>query len=65
MKYRELIRFLILVSPFDIDWISTRRKKTRGATSHMPNGGFTALCKAFRPLELILGLTVESSAIRH
>jgi hypothetical protein len=34
-------------------------------TSHIPNGGFTALCKAFRPLKLLLGLTVESPAIRH
>jgi hypothetical protein len=34
-------------------------------TSHIPNGGFTALCKAFRPLKLLHGLTVESPAIRH
>ncbi|PZX09546.1 hypothetical protein LX69_03554 [Breznakibacter xylanolyticus] len=41
------------------------RKKRQPVTSHIPNGGFTALCKAFRPLKLHLGLTVESPAIRH
>lgn len=39
--------------------------KKRATTSHIPNGGFTALCKAFRPLKLLHGLTVESPAIRH
>lgn len=41
------------------------RIKTLLPTSQIPNGGFTALCKAFRPLKLLHGLTVESSAIRH
>lgn len=27
--------------------------------------GITAFCKAFRPLKLLLGLTVEAHAIRH
>jgi hypothetical protein len=39
--------------------------KILSTTSHIPNGGFTALCKAFRPLKLHHGLTVESPAIRH
>ena len=36
-------------------------------TSHIPNGGFTALCKAFRPFQLHLGLIRyhSQSATRH
>jgi hypothetical protein len=34
-------------------------------TSHIPSGGFTALCKAFRLFILLHGLTVETPAIRH
>ena len=40
-------------------------KKPEPLTSYIPNGGFTALCKAFRPLKLLHGLTVESPEIRN
>ena len=40
-------------------------KELRTVTSHIPNGWFTAICKAFRPLKLHHGLTVESPAISH
>ena len=39
--------------------------KIRQVTSHIPNGWFIVLYKAFRPLKLYHGLTAESPAISH